>query len=310
MLRRHVSPIRLFRQAATAWLAIAVVGTGSGNSASAQQSVPGTGPKTGLTREELTRSWDLDGDGTISKPEADVARARMKRERVEMQLGGGVDPVTGLPRSLGVEQNEEHTPGDEPEFRLPPEQPPLPTSRTPRDAGPGIGGPSLPAPRITPPAAGGGGSAPRAPRIDPSRPAEGSGTTGDSSARPSGASWLAPNQRASAVTGGVRAGAPAAAAGYGSGPWSDLNAARSRYAPAPPAGPPGGAAGRGALGAGTSSRRTGSILLPGGGRPLSPGLGSPLDRSGMTSPSFNQPLAPPPPRVQPPRVSAEEIGGY
>ena len=50
--------------------------------------VPGPAkPRGGLTREELLREWDLDGDGTISKPEAVVARGLMRRQRLDMQLG-------------------------------------------------------------------------------------------------------------------------------------------------------------------------------------------------------------------------------
>jgi len=57
----------------------------------------GDGRRAGLTREELIREWDLDGDGTISKSEADVARGRMRKRRIEMQLQAGIDPLTGSP---------------------------------------------------------------------------------------------------------------------------------------------------------------------------------------------------------------------
>jgi len=40
---------------------------------SRRQRPGGGGPATGLTREELVRNRDLDGDGTISKSEADLA---------------------------------------------------------------------------------------------------------------------------------------------------------------------------------------------------------------------------------------------
>ena len=281
------------------------------NLALAEQPGGSSGPATILTREELTRSWDLNGDGTISKPEAEVARARMKRERIEMQLGGGIDPLTGLPRGQKDEPEVEHTPGDEPEFRLPPEELPLPSRRKPSAGLPGFRAPSLAPPAITAPIPSTGrGPVPslNVPRIDPSRPttrSPGAAAPG----RSTGASWLSPNARGSALTGGVRAGAPAAVPGYGSGPWSDLNAARSRYAPAPIDLPRTGAAGLGASGLGVSPRRTGSILLP-GGIPGQSGPGPSLGRPTAPVPSVTRPMAPPPPLVQPPRISAEEMGGY
>jgi hypothetical protein len=277
----------------------------------AKQHGGGSGSAASLTREELTRSWDLNGDGTISKPEAEVARARMKRERIEMQLGGGIDPLTGLPRSQDDELEEQHTPGDEPEFRLPPEEPPLPSRHKPSAGLPGFRAPSLAPPMITAPIPSTGrGPVPslNVPRIDPSQPTArlpGAAPPG----RSTGASWLSPNARGSALTGGVRAGAPAAVPGYGSGPWSDLNAARSRYAPTPIDLPRTGASGLGASGLGVSPRRTGSILLP-GGIPGQAGLGPSLSRPTAPLPSVTRPMAPPPPLVQPPRISAEEMGGY
>ncbi|MFM1903604.1 MAG: hypothetical protein RLZZ440_1504 [Planctomycetota bacterium] len=285
----------------------------------AEAQLPGatTTPRTGLTREELTRSWDLDGDGTISKSEAEVAKARMKRERIELQLGE-TDPLTGMPRSPDDAPIEEHTPGDEPEFRLPPEDPLLPSSRGPGAGLPGMRSPSLAPPPIRAPIPStglGNVPTPSVPRIDPSRPGSTASGTGSAAGRSTGASWLTPGGRGSAVTGGVRAGAPAASQGYGSGPWSDLNAARYRYAPAPVNLPRTGAAGLGASGLGTAPRRTGSILLPGGGMSGQMGSGYPgmmpsVGRPTTPLPSVSQPMAPPPPVVQPPRISAEEIGGY
>jgi hypothetical protein len=280
----------------------------------AEAQLPGatTTPRTGLTREELTRSWDLDGDGTISKSEAEVAKARMKRERIELQLGE-TDPLTGKPRSPDDLPIEEHTPGDEPEFRLPPEDPLLPPSRGPGAGLPGMRSPS-PAPppiRAPIPSTGlGNVPTPSVPRIDPSRPGSTASGLGAGTGRSTGASWLTPG--GSTVTGGVRAGAPAASQGYGSGPWSDLNAARYRYAPAPVTMPHTGAAGLGASGLGTAPRRTGSILLPGGGMSGQAGSGylPSVGRPTAPLPSVSQPMAPPPPVVQPPRISAEEIGGY
>jgi hypothetical protein len=311
MLRRSDRVLRQARHGLAMLLVMSALGPGF---ASAQQPGGGLGPTTGLTRAELTRSWDLDGNGTISKPEADVARARMKRERVELQLGGGVDPVTGLPRNLEDEPEVEHTPGDEPEFRLPAEESlPLPSSRGLGSSLPGSRAPSMAPPRISAPIPStglGNVPSPTAPRIDPSRPTDRSPGAAGSPTRPTGASWLSPNARGSALTGGVRAGAPAAVPGYGSGPWSNLNAARNRYTPAPVTMPRTGAAGLGASGLGTSPQRTGSILLPGGGTSLQPGLGSPMSRPMSPLPSMTQPMVPPPPVIQRPRISAEEMGGY
>lgn len=272
-----------------------------------------TTPRTGLTRDELTRSWDLDGNGTISKPEAEVAKARMKRERSELQLGLGNDPVTGLPRMPDDGPAEDYQPGDEPEFRLPPEEPQLPPARGFGAGLPGKGSPSLAPPPIRAPIPSAGRSpipTPTVPRLDPSRPGSAVPGTGSTQQRSSGASWLSPGSRGSAMTGGVRAGAPAAAAGYGSGPWSDLNAARYRYAPSTVDLPAPGAAGLGVGGAGSSARRTGSILLPNGGMLPQPGMPSPMGRPSSPFPSVSQPMAPPPPVIQPPRISADEIGGY
>lgn len=282
------------------------------NLALAQSAGGRSGTTNNLTREELTRSWDLNGDGTISKPEADLARARMKRERIEMQLRGGIDPLTGLPRTLADEPEADHTPGDEPEFRLPPDEPPLPSGRRTSGVLPGMGAPSLNPPLITAPLPSTGrGPVPslNVPRIDPSGPNNRSPGGTAAPGRSTGASWLSPNAHGSAVTGGVRAGAPAAVPGYGSGPWSDLNAARSRYVPAPIDFPRTGASGLGASGLGTSPRRTGSILLP-SGMPGQSGLGSSLTRPQAPRPSVNQPMAPPPPQIKPPKISAEEMGGY
>ena len=251
-----------------------------------------SGPKLGLTREELIRGWDLDGNGTISKSEADLARARMRRQRLEMQLGAGLDPLTGLPRGIDVGDVGEEE--DEPLFQLPPEISP-PQSRRQGDSFlPGTRPPPL-----TPPAA-------AAPSLTPmpganfgtGRQAAPAATTPTAVERSGRASWLPQQTRGSSPTGGVRAGAPAAVPGYGSGPWSDLNAGRPR-APAIESGP--GTSGRGPLTGGgllptgRSPGRTGAIILP--GQASQPGVP-------------RQPSPPPTPTFPTPRITAEEIGGY
>jgi hypothetical protein len=135
------------------WLA--VVATAPGGRAAEPSAgktgglVPGSGAaRSGLTREELVREWDLDGDGTISKPEADVARGRMRRKRLDMQLGGGIDPITGLPRSIDPAEPADDAGSDsEPVFRLPPDLSPPEPARQPEASLPGTRPPTMAVPR-------------------------------------------------------------------------------------------------------------------------------------------------------------------
>jgi hypothetical protein len=253
--------------------------------------VPGTsGSSSRATREELLRDWDLDGNGTINKSEADVARARMRRKRLELQLSAGIDPVTGLPRAAAGTTPEDDQAAEEPLFQLPPELPPSEPSRAPSESLPGLRAPGpqqppiLGSPTLRPPAAAASGS-----QRATTPPAT-------ISAR---ASWLPPQRLAPAVTGGVRAGAPAATAGYGSGAWSDLNAGRRPASLQTPAEGTGGGAASGTGGLLPSVRqpgRTGAMILPAlPGRPTGAGV----------------PGLPPAPAVSgpaPPRVTADEIG--
>jgi hypothetical protein len=52
------------------------------------------------SRDELIRKWDLDRDGKISDGEAEVARSRMRRARLNAELGGA-DPLSTRPRAGG-----------------------------------------------------------------------------------------------------------------------------------------------------------------------------------------------------------------
>lgn len=249
--------------------------------------VPGSAKsRAGLTREELLREWDLDGDGTISKPEADVARGRMRRQRLDMQLGAGVDPITGLPRSIDTEP-EASTDGDhdEPVFRLPPELPSLPAKPRADASPPGMRAPKPASTEpsgsssVSPSAAAAGAS--------PAKPAA-VATTPEKPVLSGRASWLPPQPRSPTVTGGVRAGAPAAVSGYGAGPWSGLNAGRS---------PTGQPAGGGLVPAPRLPGRTGALILP-----SLPGTGVPRLPGGTP--------APPTPPLPQPSITAEDIGGY
>lgn len=276
---------------AVAVLAVALGGTMPGIAADPPAGrggglVPGTsGSSTRATREELLRDWDLDGNGTINKSEADIARARMRRKRLELQLSAGIDPVTGLPRAAEGAAPEDDQAAEEPLFQLPPEEPPSEPKRGASESLPGLRapGPQQPpivgSPTLRPPAAAASGSQPAT-----------------ISAR---ASWLPPQRLAPAVTGGVRAGAPAATAGYGSGAWSDLNAGRRPSSLQAPAEGTGGGSASGTGGLLPSVRqpgRTGAMILPAlPGRPTGAGV----------------PGLPPAPAVSgpaSPRVTADEIG--
>jgi len=266
----------------------------------------GGGATTGMTREELIRSWDLDGDGTISKSEADLARARMRRQRLEMQLGSGLDPLSGLPRDSSTELGPDDD-GDEPVFRLPPETEPTPRRRPTDNPLPGMSAPNFAPPNLaTPtttstmpdstrrasdsPQSGRGPAAPSAGGPEPGAPDSGSPPAAERSGR---ASWLPPRPLGSTTTGGLRAGAAAAVPGYGGTQRPDLNAGRlpaDRLAPAQTGG--------GLVPAGRPPGRTGAIILPGQG----PGASLP--------PGRRVPAPPPPPSFTPPRITAEEMGGY
>lgn len=226
--------------------------------------VPGV-KDSGASRDELVRQWDLDGNGTIDESEASVARARMRRSRMQLELDGGLDPVTGKPRIVadGEPTDEDRPAEPDTHLDMPPEprkrssaSPALPGTRVP-DSKPAVSstsGPSMP-------------KVPSSKAGDPERP---------STNKPP--SWG--SSRSGSVTGGVRAGAPGARPGYGSmAPKPTLNA---------------------------------GIPLPDTSRPTGSRAGVP--RGGLL-PSTRLPLAPRPttpaaPTPRPPRVTADDIGGF
>lgn len=193
-----------------------------------QRNVPG--PTEVIGREELVRRYDLNADGRIDESEAEMARSKMRKERAEMSRRSGLNPLTGRPRS---EKANEQVPGlgdrdgasreNELQTRM---SQPLPQKRMsqPLQSQPtgSTGSELLLVPGrpdgalrktdgvdsrsgLSPSAA----SSPRTTRQTP--PAT------QSSAQP----------RSSAITGGVRAGAPAVRPGYGAtGAGTDLNAGR------------------------------------------------------------------------------------
>jgi len=242
-------------------------------------------PRVGMTREELIREWDLDGDGSISKPEADVARGRMRRMRIEAEAGAGIDPITGKARNLETPDGAAADADDGPVFQLPPE--PLPTADRGRRSPLGGRPPeSIPGSGAAPPIAGPGGQ----PKSNPAT------TPPVTSSR---ASWLPPRKDSPLVTGGVRAGAPAAQPGYGAVIWSDLNAGRRAATNQPTDGQPQADAPQtsgGLMPTGRLPGRSGAMLLP------------KMPRQSPLPPAAPRTVVPAP-TVEPPQVSADELGG-
>jgi hypothetical protein len=201
-------------------LAICVI-VCAGISAADAQTPRGGGlvPTPRKTRAELVREWDLNSDGKIDKGEAEVAASRMRRERAEMRLNSGIDPITGLPRGESLPELPEEPPREdvaeeEPVVEEPADERRLPGTRVPR-----------PNPRGSPTA-----------QAEPDAPA----------ARATDGTRAAADRARQPVTGGVRAGGLPARAGYGAGiPAAPLNAGlpiapRTRPTPEQPRQPRGG----------------------------------------------------------------------
>ena len=209
-----------------------------------QRNVPG--PTEVIGREELVRRYDLNADGRIDESEAEMARSKMRKERAEMSRRSGLNPLTGRPRS---EKANEQVPGlgdrdgasreNELQTRM---SQPLPQTRMT---------PPLPQKRMSQPLqsqpTGSTAQALGSPGSElllvPGRPdgalRKTDGVDSRSGLSPSAASsprttrqtppatQSSAQPRSSAITGGVRAGAPAVRPGYGAtGAGTDLNAGR------------------------------------------------------------------------------------
>lgn len=116
----------------------------------------------GVSRGELVRKWDLNADGSIDEGEAEVARSRMRRDRAELQMKSGIDPLTGKPRILAVDEADPAADPDSeqpdaerprakraageaglPGARVPDAKPPIPATRSQAAATDGrAGGPA------------------------------------------------------------------------------------------------------------------------------------------------------------------------
>jgi hypothetical protein len=153
-----------------------------------------------LTREELIRKWDLNSDGKIDTGEAEIAASRMRRERAEMRLNSGIDPVTGRPRGEAPPAAEPQPDPDElAEDLFGPKEEPADGEEPDDDAAPGtrVPRPTLPERKLS----------------DRQRAGE---------RKPA-----APAPKRQPITGGVRGGGVAARPGHGDGTKAaPLNAGR------------------------------------------------------------------------------------
>lgn len=202
-----------------------------------------------ISREELFRRFDLNGDSRIDEGEAEIARSRMRQQRADMLRNSSIDPLTGRPRGA------------------PPPGSPGKAADTTAPGARGIPAP-FPQARVAPP---GNDEL----LLVPGRPdgiaAPANGLPANGLLAPSatrapqaGASGRPKPQQPTATTGGVRAGAPPGRPGYGAmGPKADLNAGRPIGGPGGAASPgrtsgmQGGVQGRAATGRATAPQRPG-----------------------------------------------------
>lgn len=204
---------------------IAAVALVAGCAAFAQDTAPRGGglvPTPRKTREELVREWDLNSDGKIDQGEAEVASSRMRRERAELRLNSGIDPVTGLPRgepAPAAPAADDDAPAD-------PQPEPTEPAGKDRDDAPRLPGTRVPRPTV------------------PGTDRSGSGAKASGQPAPTTGTRATADLKRQPVTGGVRAGGLPARAGYGAGvPAAPLNAGL----PIVPRQRPGAAAARGGL---------------------------------------------------------------
>ena len=239
------------------------------------------------TRGMLLQRWDRNRDGKIDIGEVEMARTQMRRERIERAERSRIDPITGR-RPDDLFSSDEEDGGDLFGSRKPSGQrlsPARPGQETGTAAAKPAAGSSAaedakqqsPPPTITlfgPPAglpSSAGRDAANTPLSSAARvlpQTSGRSLTGglDPSALIGGSR---PFERPTAptggaITGGVRAGAPAVRPGYGTtGTSNDLNAGRLRagspadFRGATPPGVPGGSTFRGFVPRGSSSLNAG-----------------------------------------------------
>jgi hypothetical protein len=80
-----------------------------GQSGTTQQSVVPP-----LTRAELLKKWDINGDGSLDAGEVEVASSKMRLERARLRLSTGLDPITGKPRNgSAADDADDETAADE-----------------------------------------------------------------------------------------------------------------------------------------------------------------------------------------------------
>lgn len=197
------------------------------------------------TRGMLLQRWDRNRDGKIDLGEAEMARVQMRRERMERAEQSRIDPITGR-KSDELFSSDDEDGGDF--FRRRSE--PKPGTTTPAaqaamnqplrgDAPAGTTADATsPTPTLLGPPSGlpstGGRSAEGAPLSSAARvlPQQTGRSVATGSNTPTTLGGSRPFERPTspygpAITGGIRAGAPAVRPGYGtSGTTSDLNAGR------------------------------------------------------------------------------------